>query len=550
MSLADFENMPQMTESEKESVRHLFPTYFFYRNITRSRREAVCSSCGTKLYAHKTIDGRILGYEDLWGAIRDKEDECPNCGAEGVYKPANVYRDMASLHCYQNIVWFFPFEDGQTVYAGAYSVISIYSPDDQAKLEFVEKAKYLFRPGYSSCVWRSVCLYNWCFDKSTLAICQGEFAGELGHWKVCKKVREPWQSMFNNACCGYFLPNLDILQESFFRYSCYDLFMNISPITRCGWQGTHRELMVFLREYCNRPAMEIALRCKGEDAVKELVYRGVVGGGKFNWKAKSPMEFYGVTKAIWNELRKANIDVSEFRVRADFPLTLEKVKIFLDLYDRKDIDIDKACRLIKLSSLLCQSPYKIRNYITKQQRTVYYYHDYVSAGYTLAVDFTDLKNVFPKDLKEAHDNAIELQQEYFDRKLQARYEKTLQTREKRYSYSEDQYFIRLPKDGDEIVAEGRALHHCVGRASMGYVGKHLKGKTTILFMRAVTDPDKPLYTIQMNDDVLIQVHGYGNCELKLDEQKAFFNRWLQFVKTGKRPEIPVESSEENQVKVG
>ena len=69
-------------------------------------------------------------------------------------------------------------------------------------------------------------------------------------------------------------------------------------------------------------------------------------------------------------------------------------------------------------------------------------------------------------------------------------------------------------------------------------------------MRSVLNPDTPLYCIEMEGMTLKQIEGYKHCALQLDEQKAFFNRWLQFVKTGKRPEIPVESSDENQVKVG
>ena len=555
MSFADFENMPQMTESEKESVRHLFPTYFFYRNITRSRREAVCSSCGAKLYAHKTIDGRILGYEDLWSAIRDKEDECPNCGAEGVYKPANVYRDMASLHCYQNVVWFFPSEDGQTVYAGAYSVISIYSPDDQAKLEFVEKAKYLFRPGYSSCVWRSVTLYDrsYHYIGKYLDIYRNGFCGRVEPWQECVRVREPWQNMFWNTCAGYFLPNLDVLQNSFFRYSCYGLFLKMAPARGYGCQGSHKKLMVFLREYCKRPAMEIALRCRGQSAVKDLVYFDLVGHKKFNWQAKTPQEFYGVTKAIWNELRKGSFDISNFIIEIagiDIPFTVENLKSYMDLRENKGLSSDQSFVVLWLSKVLLQSPQKILNYLHRQNRTIYFYRDYIQAGHAFGMDFTKGYNVFPVDLLGAHDDAmgIKRKKDYAD--LEALYEKTLATREKMYSYSEDRYFIRLPESAEEIVSEGDSLGICVGFSCMGYIQRHLKGQKTILFMRSVLDPDTPLYCIEMDGMTLKQIEGYKHCALQLDEQKAFFNRWLQFVKTGKKPEIPVESSEENQVKVG
>ena len=69
-------------------------------------------------------------------------------------------------------------------------------------------------------------------------------------------------------------------------------------------------------------------------------------------------------------------------------------------------------------------------------------------------------------------------------------------------------------------------------------------------MRSMLEPEKPLYCIEIDGKVLLQVEGFNHCAIQLDEQKEFFNRWLQFVKTGKKPEIPEKISEENQVKVG
>ena len=43
----------------------------------------------------------------------------------------------------------------------------------------------------------------------------------------------------------------------------------------------------------------------------------------------------------------------------------------------------------------------------------------------------------------------------------------------------------------EIEDEGRILSHCVG----GYAERHAMGKLSIMFLRKVSEPDKPYYTV-------------------------------------------------------
>lgn len=77
----------------------------------------------------------------------------------------------------------------------------------------------------------------------------------------------------------------------------------------------------------------------------------------------------------------------------------------------------------------------------------------------------------------------------------------------KFNYEEDEFFIRLPENLGEIVNEGAALHHCVS----GYTDSHARGETTILFLRRKSEPDKSFYTIELrNDDVIEQIHGFGN----------------------------------------
>jgi hypothetical protein len=77
---------------------------------------------------------------------------------------------------------------------------------------------------------------------------------------------------------------------------------------------------------------------------------------------------------------------------------------------------------------------------------------------------------------------------------------------KKYEYEDDDYIIRLPKDGTEIVSEGSKQRICIG----GYVSSHALGNTNLFFIRKKSAPDVPFYAIEMKNDIVNQIHGYCN----------------------------------------
>lgn len=83
----------------------------------------------------------------------------------------------------------------------------------------------------------------------------------------------------------------------------------------------------------------------------------------------------------------------------------------------------------------------------------------------------------------------------------------LDEKRKELEYEDDEFIIRLPKDGNEIVCEGAKQHICIG----GYVSDHSNGRTNLFFIRKKSKPDYPFYAIEMtNDHTINQIHGFGN----------------------------------------
>ena len=124
------------------------------------------------------------------------------------------------------------------------------------------------------------------------------------------------------------------------------------------------------------------------------------------------------------------------------------------------------------------------------------------------------------DVARAHDAIMELQrieraerdarynaQRAEQMKKEEEKRKKMDKERQKMNYEDDNFIIRLPKDGVEITTEGSAQRICIG----GYVSRHSLGHTNLFFLRKKSAPDTPFYAIEMNNDKqIVQIHGYCN----------------------------------------
>lgn len=92
-------------------------------------------------------------------------------------------------------------------------------------------------------------------------------------------------------------------------------------------------------------------------------------------------------------------------------------------------------------------------------------------------------------------------------------------------YEKNGLLIIPAENENQLIAEGKFLHHCVG----GY-GKEHCGGNCIFFIRRADAPDVPFYTLQLNTRTgrVIQNRGEKNCARTAAVQ-AFENAWLREV---------------------
>ena len=79
---------------------------------------------------------------------------------------------------------------------------------------------------------------------------------------------------------------------------------------------------------------------------------------------------------------------------------------------------------------------------------------------------------------------------------------------------------------EKLTAEGKALHHCVG----GYIKRMAEGETAIFFLRKVSEPDKPFYTLELQKKRVIQCRTEHNASYDRNpDVKNFVDMWMEKV---------------------
>ena len=70
-----------------------------------------------------------------------------------------------------------------------------------------------------------------------------------------------------------------------------------------------------------------------------------------------------------------------------------------------------------------------------------------------------------------------------------------------------------------------------------YAKGHVEGKTAILFIRQIAEPDKPFFTLEFDEKAkeVRQNRGLRNCD-RTPEVKAFEKAWLSYVRRAKPKE--------------
>lgn len=305
----------------------------------------------------------------------------------------------------------------------------------------------------------------------------------------------------------------------------------------------------YLKRYSQTPQIEVLVKMGLTDVVEKLVkcYYGIVD----DENARRPDQFLGIRKERVRQLIRKKGDthllgVMKMEKRQGQNWTDEQVEHLAET-DLSGTQVEMATRYMTLQKLLnriekysgCEYGTECSSASARIRHTATTYANYLSMRINLGYDLNNTVYQQPQDLEAEHNKMVmETNKEEMDKHLKEVAERYPEIRHvyrklrNKYLYEDDRYIIRPARSAEEIVMEGRLLHHCVGGNT--YLDKHNTGKTYILMLRFKEEPDVPYITVEIDAKNPRILQWYGDKDKKPDEKnmQSWLNTWLMKLKTG------------------
>lgn len=321
------------------------------------------------------------------------------------------------------------------------------------------------------------------------------------------------------------------LKETMFRYSGFKEYSQQYPTIRAA---------DYLSEYQRFPLMEMLVKMNLNDIVEKMVaYQMYESTYIRDSKASKPDEILGIYSERVRKLveREGNTGLLEIlQMEKDFGERWTDKQIeSLELLKIDERKLKTVLRFMTLQKYLN----RVEKYAGAEFGNVCgiaadrlravsdMYLDYLMMRNARGYDMRNTVYLFPRDLEAAHQKMVEeTNKQEADRRLREVAEKYPDIKKnyrklrKRYYYEDENFIIRPAKSAEEIVMEGKILHHCVG--GDGYLASHNKGKSIILMLRFKEKPQIPYITVEIKNTSIRQ--WYGKNDEKPD--KDIIQKWL------------------------
>lgn len=339
---------------------------------------------------------------------------------------------------------------------------------------------------------------------------------DKGRWKAMPFRGPVFYSAPYYTDKSYTILNAEAIDRSDMRYS------RLSE-----WTTSSAGAISYLRLYCKHPNIEYLI----ESGYKDLILRTYDYYGNF----RSVGVFAGVDLRS-NDLRKMlRLTRTEFKLLQGHENLYTRYCMLKDqLPDLKPEErfeiadsVYYANELITFSRAAGTTVMRMFRYLNEKGLSAVIYRDYIDQCRKLGYDMHDTAIGLPHDLLTAHERFSQIIKYRESEKDKQEFAKRIEAR-KVFEYESGDLILRQPQCYEEIIAEGKALCHCVG----GYAERHSEGKTNIFFIRKKSEPLKPYYTIEVSNNFkIVQCYGYKNNreQEKPNEIKAFEREYQNYL---------------------
>ena len=537
MNSLPLEDFPAIDAAEvTRQLNRLFTPYLFIRHDRKAHMtEVQCSVCGgsgSLPDVMRTITNADA--EIIWGRHND-EACCPYCGERMRLKEIGRLGQRKKLQEWHPVI-ILTERDGD-IYARGYWTRKQYKCGLTEPPEFMLTCAYHFTPG-----------------RATIYTSNGYSGSIDGNYDpVHRVITEPFTSgdYYYSTYESYAVIGLSEIERSVFRYCGQHITCHGYAVT-WGLETFYvqHDLMKFLAACCIYPRQIEMLNKTGfAELVDDLVCGRRKNAKIFNWHADSYKDAFGLTKQEMQQWRDSGAPIQAIASykslrRAGQPADFAQLAAIYRSYG----DVQKFFKAARRAGL---QPAELHRYITKQivdKRTATHWRmlglltDYYDMAQRLGWELGSTEAPWtPRDLRAKHDEAAEERKLQEMRRrtaelaaMQAAAEESLARRREKYNAERGGYIIRIADTAEEIKIEGQTLDHCV----VDYVERHLADKLTICFIRRAETPSAALYTVEMQGNRLIQIHGYKNDVGKPADQRPetvmawLLEPWLEWLRRG------------------
>lgn len=319
-----------------------------------------------------------------------------------------------------------------------------------------------------------------------------------------------------------------------------------TPFAWSGWErysGYFGDKVEFFDLFARYPMTEYLTKLGYRKLIVDKLQKAPTFSA-INWRGKDILKVFKLTKEELNTIRQQNIDVTYWFLHL---IKLNKEKnlglSLLDLgefsesfYGEGEIDTLKSMCLLGMTF---RDVFKyVKKQYSKNRRAFYSvsnvvndWFNYKSECKELGFNLKDKNVLFPSDLHKAHQNTTSQIKYKKDSALNNKILERLPELEY-LKFSNKTLLIRPAESTTELINEGKALNHCVGR----YAEDYAKGKTNILFVRKIKEPDKSFYTLELKDNKIIQCRGKCNDNYTNNKSVKAFVEEFESKKLKKKPE--------------
>ena len=313
----------------------------------------------------------------------------------------------------------------------------------------------------------------------------------------------------------------EIIKGTPWEYSCMDKIFKLS--SSAHWYSTRNFLKAYLKtqidEYLYKVGFYNLVRCS------------VFGSLPVDENKKTLPEMLCVNKENYKKLlAKINPtydDLVMYQKMTEYGFSEDDYKIYRKYFNTSSYYYARNKDYEGFRKVFPKTLYQFGKYAGNDEKfDVGFYRDYLEMCKELKYDLNNTFVLFPKDLKQAHDNCVEainkkkLQKEKREARKQAKQYEALKGKYlERFAFEEKDLKIVVPDSTEAISKEGQDLHHCVG----SYVSRVASGESIILFVRKTNKEDKSYYTMEIKDDEMTQCRGFGNKHCTAEVKKFIKN---------------------------